>query len=84
MLGHLAAGNLHVNVLDGSDDLDDAILRLVADHRGSIPAEHGIGTAKARYLPLTSTAADLDAREALKRALAPAGILNPGVILPAR
>jgi FAD/FMN-containing dehydrogenase len=57
VLGHLAAGNLHVNVLDGSDDLDDAILRLVADHRGSIPAEHGIGTAKARYLPLTSTAA---------------------------
>ena len=84
VFGHLAVGNLHVNVLEGSDDLDDAILRLVAEHGGSIAAEHGVGTAKARYLPLTSTAADLDARKALKRALDPAGILNPGVILPAR
>jgi FAD/FMN-containing dehydrogenase len=84
VFGHLAVGNLHVNVLEGSDDLDDAILRLVAEHGGSIAAEHGVGTAKARYLPLTSTAADLDARKALKRALDPAGVLNPGVILPAR
>jgi FAD/FMN-containing dehydrogenase len=84
VFGHLAVGNLHVNVLHGTDALDDAILRLVAEHQGSIAAEHRVGTAKARYLLLTSTEADLEARRRIKRALDPGNVLNPGVILPAR
>jgi FAD/FMN-containing dehydrogenase len=81
LFGHLAVGNLHVNVLDGSDELDDTILRLVAGHGGSIAAEHGVGTAKTRWLPLTT---DIEPLRAVKDALDPHGILNPGVILPAR
>lgn len=84
VFGHLAVGGLHINVLRGDDDLDEAILRLVAAHGGSIAAEHGVGVAKAKWLPLTRSQADLDAMRAVKRALDPAGILNPGVILPAR
>jgi FAD/FMN-containing dehydrogenase len=84
VFGHIALGNLHVNVLGGSTDPDDAVLRLVARHGGSIAAEHGVGTAKVRWLPLTRSPADLDAMRAVKRALDPAGILNPGVLLPAR
>ena len=86
LFGHLDDGNLHVNVLGpGPDDdaVDDAVLRLVAHHGGSISAEHGVGVAKARWLPLTRDAADRAAMAAVKRALDPAGLLNPGVIVPA-
>jgi FAD/FMN-containing dehydrogenase len=84
VFGHLAVGGLHINVLGGDDDLDEAILRLVAAYGGSIAAEHGVGVAKAKWLPLTRSQADLAAMRAVKRALDPAGTLNPGVILPAR
>ncbi len=53
VFGHLALGNLHVNVTGPAPDderVDDAVLRLVLDHGGSIAAEHGIGRAKARWL----------------------------------
>ena len=50
---------------------------------GSISAEHGIGRAKARLLPLDRGASDLAAMRAVKRALDPAGILNPGVLFEA-
>ena len=36
------------SVVHGLEDLDEAILRLVAAHRGSIAAEHGVGVAKAK------------------------------------
>jgi FAD/FMN-containing dehydrogenase len=83
--GHLAEGNLHVNILglEPEDErADEAILRLVADLGGSISAEHGIGVAKRRFLHLTRSAADIAAMRALKAALDPRGILNPGVIFP--
>lgn len=83
LFGHIADGNLHVNVLGpGPDDerVDEAVLRLVADMGGSISAEHGIGVAKTRWLHLTRSAADIAAMKAVKAALDPAGILNPGVI----
>ncbi|MEO8246124.1 MAG: FAD-binding oxidoreductase [Chloroflexota bacterium] len=83
LYGHLGDGNLHVNLLGlALDDeaLDEAVLRLVIEMEGSISAEHGIGRAKARLLPLDRSAADLAAMRAIKRALDPAGILNPGVL----
>ena len=46
-------------------------------------AEHGIGVHKVRHLALNRTRGELDAMRAIKRALDPAGILNPGVALPA-
>jgi len=81
--GHLADGNLHVNVLglDPRDErVDEAVLELVAELGGSIGAEHGIGVAKARWLPLTRSGVELAAMRSVKRALDPRGILNPGVL----
>ncbi|HEX7277319.1 MAG TPA: FAD-binding oxidoreductase [Acidimicrobiales bacterium] len=83
--GHAADGNVHVNVtgVDPDDDrVDDAVLRLVADLGGSISAEHGIGTAKRRWLHLSRSQSEIDAFRAIKRALDPDGILNPNVLLP--
>ena len=83
VFGHIGAGNLHVNVLgpDRDDDtVDDAVLRLAAGHGGTISAEHGIGRAKAAVLHLSRSAAEIDAMRAVKSALDPAGLLNPGVM----
>ncbi|MEY2463025.1 MAG: hypothetical protein QOH64_1163 [Acidimicrobiaceae bacterium] len=86
MFGHAADGNIHVNVtgIDPDDDrVDDVVLHLVAEHRGSISAEHGIGTAKRRWLHLNRTPAELAAMRAIKSALDPRGTLNPNALLPA-
>jgi FAD/FMN-containing dehydrogenase len=96
LFGHAADGNVHVNVL-GVDVLgagagageggpaaavEDAVLRLVARLGGSISSEHGIGAAKRRWLHLNRSPAEIDTFRAIKRALDPAGILNPHVLLP--
>lgn len=84
LFGHLGEGNLHVNVLDASEraeQVTDAVLRLVAAHRGSISSEHGVGRAKARWLELSRSAAEIAAMRRIKLALDPAGTLNPGVLL---
>jgi FAD/FMN-containing dehydrogenase len=83
--GHLAEGNLHVNVLgagDADEAVTDAVLRLVAAAGGTISAEHGVGAAKRAWLHLTRDPADLAAMRAVKSALDPRGLLNPGVLLP--
>ena len=83
--GHVGDGNLHVNVVGpASDDeaVDDAVLRLVARFGGSISAEHGIGRAKIHWLSLTRSPAEIHAMAAIKAALDPDGVLNPGVLLP--
>jgi FAD/FMN-containing dehydrogenase len=84
LFGHLGDGNVHVNLVGPAPDddtLDDAVLELVVDHDGSISAEHGIGRAKRRWLTRVRDVADIDAMRAIKHALDPAGILNPGVLL---
>jgi len=86
LFGHLGDGNIHVNVtgVDPDDDrVDAAVFELVAEHGGSISAEHGIGTAKRRYLHLSRTPAEIEAFRAVKRSLDPDGVLNPNVLLPA-
>ena len=83
--GHLADGNLHVNVVgpDPSDDRSDlAVLRLALSLGGSISAEHGVGVAKLALVAEQRSPADIAAMRRIKRALDPAGILNPGVLLP--
>jgi FAD/FMN-containing dehydrogenase len=84
VFGHLADGNLHVEVLGPEPDderADEVVLRCVADHAGSVTAEHGIGRAKAAYLGLTRSPAEIAAMRAVKSALDPRGLLNPGVLL---
>jgi FAD/FMN-containing dehydrogenase len=83
VFGHIGAGNLHVNVLGPApddDSADHAVLRLAAGHGGTISAEHGIGRAKAAVLHLSRSAAEIAAMRAVKSALDPAGLLNPGVL----
>ncbi len=85
LFGHAGDGNVHVNVsgLPPDDDqVDDGVLRLVADFGGSISAEHGIGAAKRRWLHLSRTADEITAFRTLKRALDPDGVLNPNALLP--
>jgi FAD/FMN-containing dehydrogenase len=81
--GHIADGNLHVNVLGPAPDderVDDAILELVLELGGSVSAEHGIGVAKVDWLVRDRGEAAVSAMHTIKRAWDPAGILNPGVI----
>jgi FAD/FMN-containing dehydrogenase len=85
LFGHVADGNVHVNVVGPAPDdesVDDAVLVLTAARGGSISAEHGIGVAKKRWLHLARSEAEIAAFRAVKRALDPAGILNPNVLLP--
>jgi FAD/FMN-containing dehydrogenase len=84
LFGHLGDGNVHVNVLGpppDDDTVEDAVLRLVAACGGTISAEHGVGRAKARWLDLVRTPGELAAMAAIKDALDPDGLLNPGVVL---
>jgi len=84
IFGHVGDGNLHVNVLGlgaAETAVDDAVLALAAAARGSIAAEHGVGCAKVAHLGLVRTAGEIAAMRAVKHALDPRGILNPGVIV---
>ena len=83
VFGHLADGNIHVEI-HGPDgpEVDEAVLGCVARYGGSISAEHGVGRARVAELHLCRSTAEIAAMAAIKRALDPAGILNPGVLLP--
>lgn len=83
LFGHLAEGNVHVELIggDAGDDVEDQLLRLVASLGGSISAEHGVGVAKAAWLHLTREAGDRAVMRAVKNALDPRNLLNPGVLL---
>jgi len=86
VFGHLGVGNLHVNILDQNPDdvsIDAAVARLAASFGGSVAAEHGIGRAKTGWLGWSRSEAEIAAMRAIKSALDPAGMLNPGVLLPA-
>jgi FAD/FMN-containing dehydrogenase len=87
LFGHVGDGNLHVNVVGPEPDdeeVDDAVLRLVADMDGSISAEHGIGRAKNRWLHLSRSESERAAMRSIKSALDPQGLLNPGVLVESR
>ncbi len=84
VFGHVGDGNLHVNVVqrDGEDSerLERTVYELVAELGGTVAAEHGVGVAKTRWLPLSRSPAELAAQRAIKDALDPGNLLNPGVL----
>jgi len=90
--GHLGDGNLHYNVAPPEGVSHDAFLlqqdavnRIVHDRvaafNGSISAEHGIGMLKRDELARYKAPLELDMMRAIKAALDPLGIMNPGKIL---
>ena len=89
--GHAGDGNIHVNIMvtPGDDDelrraheAEEILFEGVVSLEGSISGEHGIGFAKAKYLPVELDEATIAAMKAVKRAFDPAGLLNPGKIFP--
>ncbi|MET0343345.1 MAG: FAD-binding oxidoreductase [Polyangiales bacterium] len=94
LFGHIGDGNLHVNVmkpdalekaafLARTSEADHAMFRLIQKHHGSISAEHGIGLLKKPYLGYSRSPEELAMLHAVKRALDPNGILNPGKVIDA-
>ena len=90
--GHLGDGNIHYNVsqpvgaderafLDRWEEVNAVVHAIVAKLGGSISAEHGIGVLKRELLPGVKDPVELELMRALKRALDPDGILNPGKVL---
>jgi len=90
--GHVGDGNLHFNLnqAPGADrnaflareqPLKRAIHDLVREFGGSFSAEHGIGRLKVGELERYASPVELDLMRAIKRALDPHGVLNPGKVL---
>lgn len=86
--GHLGDGNLHVNLLSAGTTepavLEGQLLglfRLALDLGGTLSGEHGIGLAKRDAFLALSDPAQLRALRAIKQALDPQGIFNPGKVL---
>ena len=91
--GHLGDGNIHFHVRAGGraapdwyDDEGAAITRFVDDlvtaAGGSISAEHGIGQLKRAELARLASPGRIHALRAIKQALDPLGIMNPGKLVP--
>lgn len=84
VFGHVADGNLHVNVSGAPQTavtaIEELVLAAVSRRGGSISAEHGIGTMKKDYLHLCRSTAEVAAMRSIKRALDPDGIMNPNVL----
>jgi FAD/FMN-containing dehydrogenase len=90
--GHLGDGNLHYNVFPPRgrprsefdalrDRVKDTVHDLVHALGGSVGAEHGVGRVKAADLACYGDPGALAAMRAVKRALDPLGILNPGAVI---
>ncbi|MGD0634814.1 MAG: FAD-binding oxidoreductase [Beijerinckiaceae bacterium] len=90
--GHVGDGNIHYNVsqpigadkaafLARWDELNTLVHGIAAKYEGSISAEHGIGQLKRHLLAEVKDPVALDTMRAIKAALDPLGILNPGKVL---
>jgi FAD/FMN-containing dehydrogenase len=81
--GHVADGNLHVNVVPAADAdgrHEEAVFGLVVALGGSVSAEHGIGALKAPWFPLVRSDAERELFTRIRSAFDLAGILNPHVL----
>ena len=91
--GHIGDGNIHFNFEqpEGGDpaaflardhEIMDAVGAVVRELDGSFSAEHGVGQLKPYMMPGWRGGAELDAMRRIKAALDPAGLMNPGKMLP--
>ena len=88
--GHAGDGNLHPHLLFDRDDpeamrhslqVQDEMLQETLDLGGTVSAEHGIGSVRKAWLPRQRGDGAVAAMQAIKSALDPLGILNPGRVL---
>jgi glycolate oxidase len=93
IFGHAGDGNFHINPMKpeslSPEEWDQALAtflqrlyRTTVDLGGTISGEHGIGRKRVSSLPIALSEAEIGAMRALKEALDPRGLLNPGVLLP--
>ena len=91
--GHLGDGNIHMNLeqpegmeaaafLAQDHAIMDTVNAIVRELGGSFSAEHGVGQLKPYMMPDWRGGAELDAMRRIKAAMDPAGIMNPGKVLP--
>ncbi len=87
VVGHAGDGNMHPTVVFDAADADqrtrafaafDAILELGLSLGGTVTGEHGVGTLKADWLEREIGPVSLSVHQAIKQALDPGGLLNPG------
>ena len=84
VFGHVADGNLHISVCAAHADgpvVENCVYEPLRSLTGSISAEHGIGLERKPYLEISRTQAEIATMRALKAALDPRGILNPGKVI---
>jgi FAD/FMN-containing dehydrogenase len=86
VFGHLGDGNLHYNVMNVAKEntgrVNAAVHDVVARHDGSISAEHGLGQYRVAEWARLAGATEHDLTRRIKDALDPAGIMNPGKLVP--
>jgi D-lactate dehydrogenase (cytochrome) len=91
--GHAGDGNLHYEILVDPDDAEmvargeevyAAVVERAIDLGGTATGEHGVGLGKRQFMEREHGAGAVDAMRAVKHALDPNGILNPGKIFPER
>ncbi len=91
--GHVGDGNIHFNLsqpegadtaayMDRWEDLTHRVNAIVLDLDGSISAEHGVGRFKKDDMPHIKSPEELDMMRAIKAALDPQGLMNPGKLIP--
>jgi len=90
--GHIGDGNIHMNLaqepgtdpaafLARSHDIMDCVNEIVRELGGSFSAEHGVGRIKTDMVEDWRGGAELAAMQAIKRAMDPLGLMNPGKVL---
>ncbi len=90
--GHVGDGNVHFNLSQPVDadreaflarweEVNEAVHELVVEMGGSISAEHGIGRLKLAENARFKSAVELDLMRAVKQALDPRGLMNPGKVI---
>ena len=93
VFGHMGDGNLHINFLKPSDITDEEffsrchhlhseLFSCVERYSGSVAAEHGVGLLKRDFLSYTRSPEEIAVMRAIKQALDPLNIMNPGKVIP--
>ncbi|XP_067897863.1 D-2-hydroxyglutarate dehydrogenase, mitochondrial isoform X1 [Heterodontus francisci] len=86
--GHLGDGNLHLNIVSQAydqqllDSIEPYLYEWIAQHCGSISAEHGLGFKKKNFIYFSKPRAAVQFMQQMKAILDPKGILNPYKTLP--